>query len=165
MSEAESDTEKVEPQTSYGAEQLDSATEPKATVTQTATETVTKVKKIATPRQLEALRVARVKKMEKAAARKAEYAKLIEKVGVEQSDSESSAEYVIKRVRKKGKKVTKEVIVTPTPVTPPITKHTPRGGSSDGENDQTQPPPQTQQKKKKSREPNPPPELFTLNFV
>ena len=100
MSEAESDTEKVETQKGSEAEQPNSATEYKATVAQTATETVTKVKKVATPKQLEALRLARVKKMEKAAARKAEYAKLIEKVGVEQSDSESSAEYVIKRVCK-----------------------------------------------------------------
>ena len=106
MSEAESDTEKIEPQTGYDTEQLDSATESKANAAETAIETVTKIKKVATPKQLEALRLARVKKMEKAAARKAEYAKLIEKVGVEQSDSESSAEYVIKRVRKKGKKVT-----------------------------------------------------------
>ena len=106
MSEADSDTEKIEPQEGSEAEQLNSATESKATVTHSATDTVTKVKKVATPKQLEALRLARVKKMEKATARKAEYAKLMEKVGVEQSDSESSAEYVIKRVRKKGKKVT-----------------------------------------------------------
>ena len=47
-----------------------------------------------------------------------EYAKLIEKVGVEQSDSESPAgECAIKRVRK-DKKVTKEVVATPTTVTP-----------------------------------------------
>ena len=164
MSEAESDTEKVETQTCFEAEQLHSATESKVTVAQATTETVTKVKKVATPRQLEAPRLARIKKMEKAAARKAEYAKLIEKVGIEQSGSESSAEYVIKRVRK-GKKVTKEMIVTPTPVTPPTTKHTPRDGSSDGDSDQTQSPPQTQQKKKQPRQQNPPPEVFTLNFV
>ena len=104
MSEAESDTEKVETQTGSEAEQLNSATESKANAAETAIETVTKVKKVATPKQLEALRLARVKKMEKAAARKAEYAKLIEKVGVEQSDSESSAEYVIKRVRKRERR-------------------------------------------------------------
>jgi hypothetical protein len=136
-------------------------------VAQTATETVTKVKKVATPRQLEALGLARVKKMGKAAARKAEYGKRIEKVCVEQSDSESSAECVIKRVRKGKKVITKEVIVTPAPATPPTTKHhaTPRDGSSDGDSDQTQSLPQTQQKKKKPRQQNPPPEVFTLNFV
>ena len=114
MSEAESDTEKIEPQTGSDTEQLDSATESKANAAETAIETVTKIKKVATPKQLEALRLARVKKMEKAAARKAEYAKLMQKrVGVEQeSDSDSSAEYVIKRVRRNGKKVTKDEVTT-----------------------------------------------------
>ena len=164
MSEAESGTEELEPQTVSEAEQLNSATDPKATVAQqTATGTSTKIKKVATPKQLEALRLARFKRMGKAAARKVEYAKLIEKVGVEQSDSESPAgECAIKRVRK-DKKVTKEVVATPTTVTPA----TPQDESSDGDSDHAQTPPQIQQKKKKTRqtETTPPPEAFALNFV
>ena len=62
MSEAESDTEKVETQTGSEAEQLNSATESKANAAETAIETVTKIKKVATPKQLEALRQARAKK-------------------------------------------------------------------------------------------------------
>ena len=105
MSEAKSGTEKVEPQTVSEAEQLNSATDPKATVAQqTATETVTKIKKVATPKQLEALRLARVKRMGKAAARKVEYAKLIEKVGVEQSDSEPPADECAIKTYQKGAK-------------------------------------------------------------
>ena len=46
MSEAESDTEKIEPQTGSEAEQIDSATEPKANAAETAIETVTKIKKV-----------------------------------------------------------------------------------------------------------------------
>ena len=78
-----------------------------------ATGTVTapelKQKKTATPAQLEALRLVRVAKQEKAAARKLEYEKLAQKITVEQnSDSDSETEYIIKRVKKKkgGKAVT-----------------------------------------------------------
>jgi len=165
MSEAESGTEELEPHAVSEAEQLNSATVPKQQWHSKLphTETVTKIKKVATPKQLEALRLARFKRMGKAAARKVEYAKLIEKVGVEQSDSESPAgECAIKRVRK-DKKVTKEVVATPTTVTPA----TPQDESSDGDSDHAQTPPQIQQKKKKTRqtETTPPPEAFALNFV
>ena len=63
MSEAESGTEKLEPQTVSEAEQLNSATVPKQQWHSKLphTETVTKIKKVATPKQLEALRLARFK--------------------------------------------------------------------------------------------------------
>ena len=119
------------------------------------------MKKVATPKQLEALRLARVKKMEKAAARKLEYAKLAEKVSVEQgSDSDSSVEYVIKKI-KRNKKVTKDEVTATQPVVTPTKHHheTPRQESSDDDSEHTQSPPK---KKKKTA---PPQEVFTLNFV
>ena len=159
MSEAESGTEKVETQTGSEAEQPNSAAESKAIVAQTSTETVTKIKKVATPRQLEALRLARVKRMEKAAARKLEYAKLAEKVSVGQgSDSDSSVEYVIKKI-KRNKKVTKDEVTMTQPVVTPTRHHyeTPRQESSDDDSEHTP------QKKKKTTPPRQ--EVFALNFV
>lgn len=98
--EAFSDTEKVGSETLTETDQPGSGTEPRETVAAAAA--AVKVRRQVTPKQLEALRLARIRKQEKAAARKEEYAKLIERVSIEQGsdDSDSGVEYVIKRVRK-----------------------------------------------------------------
>ena len=100
------------------AEKVVSVLVSEAEKTESATGTV-KVKKHATPKQLEALRLARMRKSEKAATRKAEYQKFVEKVSVEQSSSsDSEVEYVIKRVRTKGSTRNQRKVTEPQ--TPPV---------------------------------------------
>ena len=74
-----------------------------AVVAQTAP-TQAQPKRAVTQRQLDALAAARVARSAKAAARKAEHARLPERIKVEHSDSDEDVEYVIKRVRRKTAK-------------------------------------------------------------
>ena len=147
-----------------------------ATATVTAPEL--KQKKIATPAQLEALRLARVAKQEKAAAIKLEYEKLAQKITVEQNtDSDSETEYIIKRVKKKkgGKAVTPKdadttaapqaaaepVVATAMETPGDYTDTSDEGDGPCGSNTK-------KEKKKNAKRPNAPPfsaELLTLNFV
>lgn len=131
-----------------------------------------KQKKTATPKQLEALRLARVAKQEKAAARKLECEKLAQKIAVEQntdSDSEE-AEYIIKRVKKKARKqvVTKEEVadIAAMPRAKPAAAVETAGendGSSDDDDDGGRVRSANNTKQKKSAALSSP--EFTLNFV
>ena len=62
-------------------------------------------KRVVTQKQLDALAAARVARSAKAAARKAEHARMSERISVEHSSSdEDDAEYIIRRVRRKPTK-------------------------------------------------------------
>ena len=82
-----------------GTDTAPDAAQSVAVVAQTAP-TQAQPKRAGTQRQLDALAAARVTRSAKAAARKAEHARLSEQITVEHSDSDEDVEYVIKRVRR-----------------------------------------------------------------
>ena len=149
------------------AEQAEAATVTEAGPADESTRTGTvtepslakQIKKQATPKQLEALRLARVAKQEKAVARKLEYEKLAGKISVEQTtDSDSETEYVIKRVKRSKKKVAASP--PPKPVEPAPTMDT-RDDDNTSEDDDS---PRGSRGKRTTSKRSAPPE-FTLNFV
>ena len=99
------------------------------------------LKRPATQRQLEALAAARVARSAKAAARKAEHARMSERTTVEHSSSDEDVEYIIKRVRRKAVKPRDdgESEIKKTPVAPtkeaPSRRRAARDSSSDEEQD------------------------------
>lgn len=159
------------------AENIETGTEPTVTEAEpieetTSTAAVTepfsvKQKRQATPKQLEALRLARVKKQENAAARKMEYERLAHKISVEQnSDSDSETEYIIKRV-KKGKKVAakeeKDEKSAASPLPRPIEPIPAVDTGDDDTSDDDNRPRDNSKKKGTAKRPITP--EFTLNFV
>lgn len=164
MSEAEQDDTGAV----IAAEQAETATVSEAGPADESTRTGTvtepslakEIKKQATPKQLEALRLARVAKQEKAVARKLEYEKLAGKISIEQTtDSDSETEYVIKRVKRSKKKVAASP--PPKPVEPAPTMDT-RDDDNTSEGDDS---PRGSSKKKRTTSKRSAPPEFTLNFV
>lgn len=122
-----------------------------------------KPKRTATPKQLEALRLARVAKQEKAAARRLECQKLAGRITIEQNSSDSDseeAEYVIKKVKRRRAKNEAATGPSTREPTPALDTREEDGDSSDGDDGR---PRNNKKKQPATRQPTDPP--LTLHFV